>query len=358
MSVLVCIAFTVSFSAFSQGNHESNLEIQAEFDKALSWVNESQKLGNSSQISFYLMQEAAKNENPLALAWLKNEAHNHSIGALISLGYYYGAKKESANAIANFKKAADLGSQDALSVMASIYSEGWYGTAKNEKIGCEWSKKSAEAGNHRDAVEYSLCVGLPMIGITRDLDESCKWGEIGANGMTSELKSVQKFLKENKIDTLNNDWVTGVRTSTGRSYVLFALCLQENSKMKHRLHEAASLYKQAYELGNKYAGLLYGTMLENGRGVVQDYEEAFRWYKITAESGLPEAQNRLGAKYAEGKGVGKNLIEAMKWFIISSANGYDGAQDNRDKAEKMLSAIEVKRAQSLASEWMRKFKGQ
>ncbi len=349
------ITLTLAFSSFAQSNVTIDSKTQAEFDTALSWVSESHKYSNIPQFAFYYMQEAAKNENPLALAWLKNEARINSTGALISLGYYYGSKNDSANAVAHFKKAADLGGQDALSVMASIYSEGWYGTPKNEKLGCEWSKKSAEAGNYRDAVEYGFCVGLPVAGVVRDLDASCHWGEVGVNGMKLELERAELSAKNNK-ELRMGEWLGSIRYSAGRAYTVFATCITGNTKLRHRLHEAADLYRRSYDLGFRYAGYRYGEMLENGEGVAQDYDEAFRWYKKAADDGITSAQNKLGAKYAEGKGVGKNLVEAMKWFIIATANGHEDARDNRDKAEKLLSPTEVKKAQTLASEWMRKHK--
>ena len=50
------------------------------------------------------------------------------------------------------------------------------------------------------------------------------------------------------------------------------------------------------------------------------------------------------------------MIEALKWFTISAASGNAKAIDNRDKAEKSMTAGDVKKAQALAAAWIKKNK--
>ena len=95
-------------------------------------------------------------------------------------------------------------------------------------------------------------------------------------------------------------------------------------------------------------------MYEDGLGVARDYELAVKWFQMAAELGQDESQNKLGVKLAEGIGIQKNMVEALKWFTISAASGNEKAIDNRDKAEKSMTAADVKKAQALAAAWMKK----
>ncbi len=351
-SVFLIIPYAWAAPPFSPD--EIATQQQQEFDKALKLYQESSVRDSKFNFSMYRMQEAAKKENPLALDWLRSEASKSSKGALIALGYYYGAKDDGINAVAQFKRAAQLGSDDAMSVLASIYSEGWYGVAKDQKASCEWSKRSAEAGNYVDAVEYGLCVGQPVPGIKRDWNEACRWSEVGAKGYENNLASIRDWTSKNQKE--NALFIKQQEAAASRAYALLAICLHGNPDTKSRITEAAKWYKASADLGNNVAAFLYGDLLEQGRGVTQDYVEAVRWYRASAVDGYAEAQNRLGAKYAEGKGVQKNMVEAIKWFMIAAANGDEKAVENRDKAEKSLAPAEVKKAQSLAAEWMKKNK--
>ena len=69
-----------------------------------------------------------------------------------------------------------------------------------------------------------------------------------------------------------------------------------------------------------------------------------------------ESQNKLSVKLAEANGAPKNMLEALKWFSISAAAGNEKAVDNRDKAEKAMKPVDVKKAQALAVAWMKKNK--
>jgi len=322
---------------------------QEEFERVLKDYQEALQQNISTVLPMYQMQEAAKGENPLALAWLRSESSKNSSAAMVALGYYFLGKEDGDNAVAQFKKAAQLGNADAYSELASVYNDGFAGVAKDPKVGCEWYKKSAEAGYFRDAVEYGSCLFMPVSGLRRDMNEGCRWGAIGADGYVKELSSnklVEKYP--------NSAYAKRLKVAAARAYGLLAICLHDNPDTKTRIADAAKWYKLSAELGNAVSSFLYGELLEQGRGVVQDYSEAARWYRNSAESGFVAAQNRLGAKYAEGRGVQKSMIEAMKWFMIAAANGDEKAVENRDKAEKSLSAGDVKRAQALAAEWMKK----
>lgn len=361
MNILFRVAFLTIFTFTSNiqiawaappaSSDEIVSQQQKEFDEALVFYRTATDIGGGpSQSSVVRIAELAIKENPFALEWIRNETVKNS-DAIVALGYYYGAKNDGNNAVAQFKKAAQLGHKQAFNALASIFSEGWYGVTKNSKVGCEWYKKSAEAGNFRDAVEYGYCVGLPVAGINRDMNESCRWGEVGANGYADEIASVQKMIP--KGSAIDPKYDAAVKAEAARAYTLFALCLQDNLDAKSRIAEAARWYKKAADFGNTYASFAYGDLLEQGRGVVQDYAEAVRWYRVAAERGSAEGQNRLGVKYAEGKGAQKNPVESLKWFIIAAANGEEKAVDNRDKAEKSLNAVQVKKAQGLATEWMK-----
>lgn len=71
-------------------------------------------------------------------------------------------------------------------------------------------------------------------------------------------------------------------------------------------------------------------MFENGRGVIQNYEEAFKWCQEAANHGLEEAQCKLGNLYEEGRGVDRGVIEAVQWYQKAAEQGNADARSRLD----------------------------
>jgi TPR repeat protein len=81
------------------------------------------------------------------------------------------------------------------------------------------------------------------------------------------------------------------------------------------------IYQLATEKEDPAAMYALGTILAEGAGVPQNYEEAFNWFFRAAERGNNEAMNYLGVAYASGHGVPQNNAFALRWFLKAAQNG-------------------------------------
>tara|TARA_B100001758_G_C18055818_1_gene425620 strand:+ start:89 stop:577 length:489 start_codon:yes stop_codon:yes gene_type:complete len=101
-----------------------------------------------------------------------------------------------------------------------------------------------------------------------------------------------------------------------------------------------------------------GVMHDLGQGVRQNYMVAVKWYKLAAEQGQANAQAALGQMHQNGEGVPKDLIRAHMWFHIAATAGVKYADEAREILVKRLSSSEIKKAQILTRECLRKnYKG-
>ncbi len=118
--------------------------------------------------------------------------------------------------------------------------------------------------------------------------------------------------------------------------------------------EAVKWYRKAAEQGYMKAQNALGVMYEKGRGGAQDDKEAVKWYRKAAEQGEAFARYNLGVMYAKGRGVAQDYVQAYMWFDIGAANGDGEAKEHRDKIEKLMTAADISKAQTLAKERMAK----
>jgi TPR repeat protein len=100
-------------------------------------------------------------------------------------------------------------------------------------------------------------------------------------------------------------------------------------------------------------------MYEKGDGVPQHYNTALKWHRLAAEQGNASAQNSLGFMYANGGGVLQDFVYAHMWYNIAVISGKSkNASKNRDIVAKRMNSNQIKKAQDLARECVRKkYKG-
>jgi len=124
-------------------------------------------------------------------------------------------------------------------------------------------------------------------------------------------------------------------------------------------------YRKSYKIlmplareGNAQAQSAVGYMLSKGLGVKRNRESAVYWYKQSASQGNTTAQFNLGMAYVKGRGVRRNLIYAYMWWDIAASLGHKRALKNMNEVSRDLSGSEIRNAQKLARECVRKkYKG-
>ena len=113
------------------------------------------------------------------------------------------------------------------------------------------------------------------------------------------------------------------------------------------------------EQGHDSAQFLLGLMYDNGRGVPQNNETAVKWFTLAAEQGYARAQTNLGVMYGNGEGVPQDYVRAHMWLNVATiSEGDKNSSKNRDIVAQRMSANQIKKAQKLARECVRReYKG-
>jgi len=123
-----------------------------------------------------------------------------------------------------------------------------------------------------------------------------------------------------------------------------------------RNHQTAvKWYTLAAEQGDTYAQSNLGSMYQFGQGVTQNDKTAVKWYTLAAEQGNVIAQGKLGVMYALGDGVIRDNVYAHMWGNLSASNGNKNGAKLRDFVAKRMTPSQIKTAQRLARECVRKY---
>jgi TPR repeat protein len=93
-------------------------------------------------------------------------------------------------------------------------------------------------------------------------------------------------------------------------------------------------------------------MYAAGDDVPEDDAEAVRWYRLAAEQGDAIAQVRLGWMYAYGEGGPEDDVLAYMWWHLAAAQGDEAGQNNKARAEEMMTREQIAEAQRLSREWL------
>ena len=116
--------------------------------------------------------------------------------------------------------------------------------------------------------------------------------------------------------------------------------------------QAAAWYIKAAIQDDAMAQFAIAEMYRQGIGVPQDEKQARTWYLEAADHGFPKAQYTVGLMYANGEGVPRDFIQAYKWLSLAG----EMAISSKEWVEEKMTPEQIKKAQTLAQEWLAKFK--
>ena len=89
--------------------------------------------------------------------------------------------------------------------------------------------------------------------------------------------------------------------------------------------DAAALYRELAEQGDRRAQTRLAWMLEAGRGVPRDLQEAAQRFEAAAQAGEAEAQYALAVMMRTGKGRDKDLVASSVWLQRAADQHYPAA---------------------------------
>ncbi len=115
---------------------------------------------------------------------------------------------------------------------------------------------------------------------------------------------------------------------------------------------ASSWYLKAAIQDETRAQFAIAEMYRLGQGVQQSDQQAAKWYLEAAEHGFPKAQYTIGLWYANGTGVAQDFLLAYKWLSLAG----ESAISSKVWIGEKMTPEQIKKAQSMAQEWLEKFK--
>jgi TPR repeat protein len=113
--------------------------------------------------------------------------------------------------------------------------------------------------------------------------------------------------------------------------------------------EAAKWFTAAASAGNADAQFFLGTMYLLPQ---KDVGEGLKWLRRSAEQGMQDAQYLLGKTYLQGtKDLSRDPVQGAMWLQLAAKDNKQFYQDERDAAEKRMTAEEIAKARALAAAW-------
>jgi len=93
--------------------------------------------------------------------------------------------------------------------------------------------------------------------------------------------------------------------------------------------QAANLYRQGADQGDKAAALKLGLMLSEGKASSANYGSAIKWYERACELGSDAGCHNSGNAYEYGQaGVNKNYKKAREFYTLAAEKDYMQSQYN------------------------------
>ncbi len=198
-----------------------------------------------------------------------------------------------AEALAQYARAAELGSSFAALYLSVMYRDG-KDVEKDEKQAFRWELKAAELGDS-DAVYYTaISYFFGQNGAEKDLTQALFWAEKAKQaqeeGRLDKGKPVDNLLRDIAFDA-------GLAAYKSGDYA-----------------EALAQFVRLAELGSSAAALFLAKMYQNGEGAEKDEKQAFRWELKAAELGDPEAMFDVAARFYSGQdGAEQDINQALFW---------------------------------------------
>lgn len=237
-------------------------------------------------------------------------------------------KKDSAEAMKWYHKAADQGHTEAQIQLGYGYSTG-EGVELDYAVGMKWYRKAAEQGDAQGQYMLGL-IYSQSIGVQKDVVEAMKWfrkaAKQGHVAAQSEINS-----RDDKGD------------------------LTPESKREGIEALGKFLKKNESKEGNGQIEFMMGLDYVKGEDVQKDPPEALKWFRKAAEKGHADAQFMLGVHYRNGEVVVKNELISYQWLLLASTNGNEDAEKSIPIIEKNLTAEQRAEGQRLATEWQAAF---
>lgn len=303
--------------------------VEQNYKKALSWINKAVSQNNALAIhdlgNYYWYGNGVKPDTAKAIELYRKSAESGSTAGMISLGYAYLNKADTAKALKMFEKAEKEKRFSAIGFFSAYY-RGKYGITHRDSVkGIKMLMDKLKQDKDTVCIRNTYCLIADFYnlsdGIHNNFDEAIKWyNKAALLGSAKGMYWTSLFYA----------WGEGVPKDSVKAFRWMYKCANLNRIpwKGQDIHEVIRQYQNAsYE---KYcivdAQRTISGLYQDGAGVDKNNEKSLLWLKMAANNGSNEAQHSLGHIYKDGSlKVGINMKEAYKWFEIAVENEHGGA---------------------------------
>lgn len=230
--------------------------------------------------------------------WLRNPAMgNYKAYAEFKMAHYAEAREV-------WETLAEVGNGDALFNLGILAEDG-LGEPRNMKKAETLYTSAAQAGNFKAQYRLGMLYSAGNL-LPRDVEKARIFLALAAQGGDKEATATLATLGQ----------PTASLTPYQRAEYLSATG-------EHT--QAAALYRQLADGGDRRAQTRLAWMFEAGRGVERDLAEAARRFESAAVAGEAEAQYALAVMYRTGKGRERDLAHSLVWLRLAARQQYPPA---------------------------------
>jgi TPR repeat protein len=290
----------------------------------------------------YANGRGVKKDVAEAVKWYQKAADQGYGNAAFNMGLLYkngrDVPKDEAEAVRWYRKAAEQGFADAQNNLGLAYANGQGGLAKDAAEAVRWYKMAAEQGNAWGQLNLGVSYANGR-GLAKDDSEAVRCYRQAAERGNANAQNNLGWMCQNGRGGLTKDAAEAAKWYRKAADQGFAQA-QQNLGMLYTdgrgvakdAAEALRLYRKAAEQGNANAFNALGLLYEHGRGgLSKDPAEAAQWYRKAAAKGNAAAQNNFAGLYANGRGVSKDVAEAARWYRKAADQGSTNAQNSLGK---------------------------
>ncbi len=211
-------------------------------------------------------------------------------------------------AFARIRKAAEMGSPDAMYFVGFHHYKLAEAGDEDRKQAVRWLQAAAE-WDHAPAMSTLGVVYLQGHGIARNPGTA--------------YRLFRRAAREDNAAAMYN---------LGLMYLTGAGIRQDDSS-------AADWFEKAAERGDVPSMVFLGNLYLRGRGVITSYRNARKWFTKAAKAENAEAMYLLGLMAKNGVGQDKDLEQMAFWFHMAAARGHKIAAERLQKLKALEQVV-------------------
>ncbi|MEJ1158051.1 protein kinase domain-containing protein [Prosthecomicrobium sp. N25] len=242
-----------------------------------------------------------------------------------ALGFALQKRGQSADAVREYRRAAEADDPVALSLLAGAYREG-LGAPQDLGQAFDLYNRAAALGNasatHAIGWMFENGLGRPV-----DPVKAAEWYQKAAALGSAESYAQLGWLAQNglgrKVDYARaaDSYERGAKLGSTLAMHQLGFMNQNGLGRPVDLAKAYEWYERAARLGRAESMTVLGTFHLEGVGRPIDYDKAVDWFEKAAAAGSSAAMYQLGAINLEGLGRRRDPAAAISWFERSAALG-------------------------------------